>query len=1252
MCFTSWHASRLKVLRGMALLKVRYWHFIASGWEPDKPVRSEPARGEPERSGWLWILGLCLVLAACSTRYERVWQEKEGYRVAPLAAPVGRTEGFTAVKARATGIDFANALARESWLGNRHLVNGSGVALGDVNGDDLPDIFLARLEGPNALYFNLGAWRFEEAAGKAGVAAPDAANTGVLMADLDGDLDLDLVLTSMGGGTAAFANNGTGLFDEVTQAAGLTQVGGATSMALADVDGDRDLDLYVGYYKTRTVKDLYPPAQLDFERVVWQQGDTFSIVPQFEEHYTLKRQHNRLMRLEIAEPDRFYQNDGAGVFSPIAFTGGAFAEADGRLLRAAPRDWTLSVRLQDLNGDGIPDLYVCNDFESPDHFWLGDGEGGFRAAAGVSVRKSSQSTMSVAAGDVNADGFTDLFLADMLSRQYQRRQRQYQVIPPEVAQAGDIDTRPQVMQNVLLMGRGDGTFAEVAHLAGVAASEWTWSSLFMDVDLDGYEDLLLTTGHAYDALDGDAQMRTGMPGADWRRHLLAFPDLNLHNLAFRNRGDGTFMLMPDGWGLGVLPDVSHGLAFADMDQDGDLDAVVNRLNASAGVFLNGATASRIAVRLKGTAPNTQGVGALIRVSGDGLPPRQKEVLAGGLYLSSSEALCTFAALDGAAIEVRWRSGLRSVIRNARTNHLYEVFESHASSDTSAKPAPAVPLMKALRLDHSHQESYYEDFARQPLLPRRLSQRGPAIALADIDADGDDEIIVGNGRGGRLTVLENHAGVFAGPQPLGPQASGDHAGLVVTPGGAILVGVSNYERTPDTASDPSLLLRADSRGAIHQTVMGQDTPGPLVLADFNGDQRLDVFVGGHFVPGLYPAAASSRVYQMEGSQLTYDAAMSKPFAGVGLVSGAAAADLDLDGDLDLALAMDWGPLRVFVNDGRGVFEDRTRALGLSSSTGWWNGVAFGDFDSDGRLDLVGTNWGRNTMYGQSAQPLLAYYGDLDRNGIMDVLEARYDPSLQDYGMVRDLRALSSAVPPLFGRLRSYRAFSETSTAALLGERLSTASKVEAATLLSAVFLNRGDFFESVPLPSEAQWAPAFAAVVADFDGDGAEDLFLSQNFFAVPPSTPRMDAGRGLLLRGDGHGGFVPSDDSGIRVYGEQRAATVGDLDRDGRTDLVVAQNAASLRLFMNQRGKPGLRVILRGPMVGAMMRLRYADGTSGPARVVSAGSGYWSQHSFEQILGKAAPVASVWVRWPGGAESVVPIAEDQSTVIIAYDDGT
>ena len=1227
-------------------------------------------------------------LAGCSSDAELVWQEEDGYRWADLAVS-GKGAGFTLLSAAKTGVGFVNTLTDESLLYNRHYMNGSGVAVGDVDGDGWADLYFARLDGPNALYRNLGGWRFEEITDSAGVAAPDRPSTGATMADLDGDGDLDLLVTAMGGPNAAFLNDGSGRFTEVTEEAGLAARTGSTTMALADTDGDGDLDLYIGNYKRRSVTDIYPPQQRIFERVIVREGETFSVVPEFQDHYKVVIQDDRLVRLEYGEPDQFYLNDGAGRFTPMSFTDGAFLDEDGQPLQEEPDNWALTARFQDVNGDGAPDLYVCNDFESPDHFYLNDGTGRFRAIAPLAVRKTSLSTMSVDFSDIDHDGTLDFFMTDMLSRDYARRQTQVGLTLPMPTPVGEVDNRPQAVQNMLFLNRGDPdgsgqdpAYAEVAATAGVEASEWSWSGLFLDVDLDGHEDLLITTGHLYDVQDADAQQREIMKASmlrnpdDYRQLLLEFPDLNLKNIAFRNRGDLRFETVPDGWGFGAEPDVSHGLAFGDFDHDGDLDAVVNRLGRVAGLYRNDASAPRLTVRLRGQAPNTQGIGATIRVTG-GPVEQVKEVVSGGQYLSGSDPVYAFAAGEGPLrIEVRWRNGRRSVVENAQANRMYEIDEAGAvepENIQTADPAPTVFEDVSDQLGHRHHETAFSDFERQPLLPWQLSRQGPALAWADLDDDGDDDLLLGSGRGGALEAFRNDgAGRFSplAVEPPGDRPAGDLMGIVTAArpkgGTLVLVGASNYEGGLRDVSWIDVYA-ADAAGRIRpvdRLAFGPASIGPLALADVDGDGDLDLFAGGRLTPGRYPEPASSRLYRSERGRFTYDDAWSASFNAIGLVSGAAFGDLDDDGDDDLVLALDWGSLHYFENDGAGRFDDRTTALGLDAFTGWWNGVALGDFDADGRLDLVATNGGWNTRHGRfdnATKPLRLYYGDYDANGVTDVLEARYEAALGDYAPVRGLGPISFALPYIQVRTPSYHRFAAATLQEIIGPKLALTPPLEVALLAHMVFLNRPDGsggmrFEAIVLPLEAQLAPAFAATVADYDSDGRDDVFLSQNFFGLPMDTPRLDAGRGLWLRGNGEGGFTasPGAETGVKVYGEQRAAAVSDLDGDGRVDLAVTQNGTMTKLYRNTTATPGFRVRLTGPAgntggVGAVARVRYDDGSMGPARLVTAGSGYWSQSSRTLVLGRDASkqATGIVVRWPGGEVTEVAIPDGASEVTVA-----
>ena len=1197
--------------------------------------------------------------------------------------PDGRA-GFTLLPPSHTGIHFTNVLAQDRHLTNQILLNGSGVAAGDVDGDDQCDLYFCALDGANRLYRNLGNWEFQDVTADAGeaIACSGQDSTGALLADIDGDGDLDLLVNAIGRGTRVFFNDGRGRFLESKTKPVLNEGRAGMSMALGDYDRDGDLDLYVANYRTVTLRDQ-PNTQFNIQVIDGQPTVTGingrpltepDLTNRFTFNITMADGRGNFDQLEHGEADVLLRNDGQGGFEPVPFTGGAFADEYGRALTRPPFDWGLSVMFRDIDQDGHPDLYVCNDFESPDRIWINDGRGQFRAMSAMAVRQTALSSMGVDFADLDRDGRDDFIVLDMLSREHVRRFTQRMQIRPMADPPGLISNRVQSPRNTLFWNRGDGTYAEVAQFAGLDATEWSWTPVFLDVDLDGYEDLLVSNGFERDGMNVDTLRELERMKKERRLEPLEqlrlrkrFSRLDTPNLAFRNRGDMTFEEMGGAWGF-HRPNVSHGIALADLDNDGDLDAVVSNLNAPPDLFRNETSAPRVAVRLRGRAPNTRGIGARVTVRGG--PVRQsQEMQSGGRYLSGDDALRSFAAGPGAMeIEVRWPGGHVSRLTNAAANHLYVVNEpnpergaTHVLTEAAPKSDPPQPWFEDVsdRVRHVHREEPFDDFALQPLLDRRFSQPGPGVSWFDVDGDGWEDLLVAGGRQGNLGVWRNdtRGGFDAMTSPpfdaTAPRDQTTVLGLRHSTNVMVLAGSSNYE---DGAEQGGVALTYDPAAEqMRDDWPGQtSSTGPMSLADVDGDGDLDLFVGGRVVRGRYPEPATSLLFLNEEGRFHIDARHAPVFESVGLVQGSVFSDLDGDGDPDLLLACLWGPVRVFENV-EGELRDRTEAWGLSSYRGWWNGVATGDFNGDGRPDIVAANWGRNTSYGSfRSRPLRIHAADLDQNGSVEAILAYRDADAGSLRPLQPFHVVERGLPLLGMFYPTYESYARATFEEIYRDDLRNAPAWEANWLETTLFLNRGGGFEARPLPVEAQLSPAFGVCVADADGDGFEDVFLSQNFFATHPEISRQDAGRGLWLRGDGRGGLSAVDGprSGVAVYGEQRGAAVGDFDRDGRVDLAVTQNGGATRLFRNTGARPGLRVRLRGSVdnpagVGATVRLKSA-GRWGPVREIQSGSGYYAQNGAGQVMSSRATPTAIRVRWPEGQVAEQSLTGKEIEVVLEH----
>lgn len=1225
---------------------------------------------------YIFLPFFCLLLfsiTGCSKHetYELEWHESVGYRWAEL--PVKRTgvPGFEVIESEHTGITISNDIPVAEIDNNRILLNGSGVAAGDINGNGLPDLYFTSLFGENKLYENLGGFRFRDITGHAGVAHPGHHSTGTVFADVNGNGHLDLLITTLDSENVLYLNDGTGRF-ELQKNSGLGASNGAMTMALADINGNGYPDLYIVNYKKRTARDLFPFTELSTENMVVQD----SLKPPFDDYFTLlDRGELPPDPREIAETDELYFNNGDGTFTKVTDSETHFFDENGAPEGLHP-DWGLAARFQDLNGNGLPDLYVANDFWTPDRIWINQGDGTFRALNKLAIRNSSYSSMAVDFSDINRNGYTDIFVVEMLSTKHHKRLIQMDSVYPFPLQRGEYKNRPMYNRNSLFLNNGDNTFAEISYYSGLQASEWSWATRFIDVNLDGYEDILVNTGFRLDLQNLDAQMqyvsRAIRQQNSSEESLLIFPELRQQNRAFQNNGDLTFTEVSSQWGF-TERDISLGMAVADLNNDGYLDLAISRMDDAGVIYNNKSSNSRIAVRLKGIPPNTQAIGAKVELRGGPIDSQTKQVYAGGDYLSGSDHLIVFAAERNHSqheLIIFWPDGSESHIHELHPDRIYEIDQSTIESTetrTLANEESDTAIFKdaSYLLNHTHHEDEYNDFYVQPLLPFKLSRYGPAVGWIDFNGDGSDELFIGTGRGGSpgiISVDENHSTNLDIPG-LSGIAAGDQAGIAAWRDGSrthLVVGMANYEQGAIHA--PSAIhYQIENGQVVDQTDLPGilSTTGPLAAADYTGNGHIDLFIGGRFVPGQYPRNATSRLFQNLNGELVQDNINSELFEDSGLITGAIFVDINLNGQQDLITTSEWGAIQLYINDG-GTFSNRTEDYGLDQFLGLWQGIASGDFTGNGFPDLIVTNRGENSIYQTEdpEYPIKIFYQDFNQNQQLDIIESYYDADIGGYVPRRKYLDYAPLHQNLLLHVNSHRQFSEFTIEEMTHLNIDAIPHKSANTLKHIVLINNeGEGFTAVPLPAKAQFSTGFYAGVADMDNNGIEDIFVSQNFFPVtdPQSNPRMDAGRSLWLKGDGNGGFeaVPAHESGVQVYGEQRGSALGDFNRNGRVDLAVSQNSAETRLFINQTEERGYRITLSGPPgnsagIGSGIRLVYNEYSKGPVRTIQSGSGYWSQNSFTQVLGATTIPRGIEINWFDGTSQFVEIENGVMDYLITY----
>ena len=1084
---------------------------------------------------------------------------------------------FERLDSVATGITFANTLAEGpdfNILNYPYYYNGGGVATGDVNGDGRLDLFFTSNEGPDRLYVNRGAMRFEDVTNAAGVAGSGNWTTGAVMADVNGDRRLDLYVMNVGGyldrtgRNELFINDGAGpdgvpRFTERAGEFGLDFEGYATHAAFFDYDRDGDLDAYLLNHATHT-EGTYRPATATRVRSA--------------------RASDRLMR-----------NDG-GRFTDVSEAAGIVGESSG---------YGLSIAVADFDDDGWVDLYVGNDFHESDYLYRNNRDGTFTEMGAKATPHTSTFSMGSDAADVDGDGRVDLVVLDMLPAR--------EAILKTSAGADTyaiymlkrrLGYNHQLSRNTLQLNRGgtDSTlrFSDVAQMAGVSATDWSWAALLADLDLDGHRDLFITNGiyrrpndlDYINYVSGEVVQQSLAQGApDANRELLdQMPRVPLAKYAYRNRGDVTFEDVSKSWGIDD-EGFSNGAAYADLDDDGDLDLVVNNVNAPASVYRNHAerlpNRHRLQVTLEGDAGNTGGIGARVRVRAGGRVQVAEQSPSRG-FLSSVDprvhlGLGASAVVD--TLTVRWPDG-RVQTRTAVPAGRITLRQADATAPAStaggtlaSAASPTAPLFEdvttSTALPYRHVENGFLDFNRERLMPHRRSTEGPAAASADVNGDGLDDLFLGGARDqpGRL-LIQDRAGRFApgseatfAADSLAEDvdaaffdADGDgDADLYVVSGGNEFWG--EHEALRDR------LYRNDGRGnftrdeAALPRIFGNGRA--VAPADIDGDGDLDLFVGRQTVPREYGRTPPSVLLENDGRGRFRDvtATRAPALTTAGMIADAVWADIDGDGDPDLVVAGEWMPMRVFVNT-NGRLADGTEAAGLAATSGWWNALLADDLDGDGDVDLVGGNLGLNSrIAARTNEPVRYYLNDFDGNGAIEGVLTAYREGAEYPDATLGL--LRSQFESIRRKYPSYAAFGARPIGGLFSARERRGEIVLEATTFASVWAENvgGGRFTVRALPALAQIAPVYALLARDLDGDGRKDLMLAGNFFGVRPDRGREDASYGLVLRQAAPGRFeaVPMPASGVRIPGEVRAL-VSARGPDGGLVVAVRNDDAAVVL--------------------------------------------------------------------------------------------
>lgn len=1085
-------------------------------------------------------------------------QVNSAWRPDQPAAPADAL--FLKLGSSESGIAFKNEIRETHELNivaNAYLYNGGGVGVIDVNNDGLQDLYFTATMGPCKLYLNKGGLKFEDISQQAGVEAAAGLKTGVTVVDInaDGLQDLYVCRTTLkpddNSKNLLFINNGNNTFTESAASYGLADNSPSNLANFFDCDNDGDLDCFLINHS------------VDYSNVS-------SVRAKDDGKGNIQRITEPVMPFESS---RLYLNNGNGTFSDVTKQNGLYSRA-----------FSLSVTAMDLNGDGLKDIMVGNDYIDPDFVYLNNPSkpGTFSERVTNTFRHFSNHTMGVDFGDINNDGLNDIMALDMLAEPAMRRQ--------ELMNTMTLDRQTtlikygygkQQMRNVLQLNNGNGTFSEIGCLAGVFQTDWSWAPLIQDYDNDGWRDIFVANGYRRDmsnldyinfVVDSVSKMggfnQKNIP--DVEKFLDLIPSTPIQNYCFRNRGDLTFENASTAWGFTDL-NYSNGSAYADLDNDGDLDMIVNALNSEALIYKNRAADQNkgawLQIRLQGAAPNTFAVGARVHVR-VGNNEYVDELTPTRGFFSSVEPLLHYglgAARQADLVEVEFPGGKLVRLQNVPANQRLVVKAGDARPGKISMPAAGAAIFRTGTAPaFTHREDDIQDFTRERLLPWKMSCPGPKIAVGDVNGDGQDDCFIGNAAGAAGAVYIQRSGAFqqaSGSTLDADKASEDTGAVFFDADGDkdmdLAVASGGNTDPANAASYAPRIYINDGKGNFTKKNGGMPVSfgsmSVVTAFDYDGDGDEDLFWGGWGVPGKYPASVPGMVWQNDKGNFTEVTDRVAPaIKGLGMVRAMTWADFNGDGKKELITAGEWTGIRLFaVNNGK--IEDVSASYGLSGTEGIWRSLEPADLDGDGDLDFVAGNMGLNTRYTASPEaPMRMYAKDFDGNGSMDPVMTQMEGSHEYPVALREV--LIKQLPGLRKKFVRTINYAKAGIGDVLDEeQIKSATQFRCNYLASAVFINEGGKFVMKKLPNEAQISPVMGIQCFDWQNDGDMDILIVGNDYGQQTESGPLDAGNGLLLENTGKGAFraIAPRRSGFWASGEARDVK---MLKSGNTPLFLVAN--------------------------------------------------------------------------------------------------